>query len=133
MVLLSRITDADYRKAETVLDDTDKDPNPAHSAELNWAFHETLYLPAGLSRMLNIVKTLHYQALRCHLVGFVALDFKKESQEGHRQILAACRDRDEARAVAALDLHWSESGKSIVAYVRQAMNTTTASSETNAE
>jgi DNA-binding GntR family transcriptional regulator len=119
-----KMTDADFRKAEGVLDQTDNDPNPAHSAELNWAFHESLYLPAGMPRMLNIVKTLHNHALRYHLVGFVALDFKRESQEGHRQILEACKKRDEEAAVGALRSHLSESGKSIVSYVRQTMGGT---------
>jgi DNA-binding GntR family transcriptional regulator len=117
-----KMTDPDFRKAEAVLDQTDNDPNPAHSAELNWAFHESLYIPAGLPRMLNIVKTLHNHALRYHLVGFVALDFKRESQGGHRQILKACRAQDEAGAVEALRVHLSESGKSIVSYVRQAIS-----------
>jgi DNA-binding GntR family transcriptional regulator len=114
-----KMTDLDFRKAEAVYDQTDHDPNPAHSAELNWAFHEILYAPAGLPRMLNMIRTLHCQALRYHLVGFVAVDFKRESQSGHRQILEACRQRDEDAAVAALTQHLSESGKSIVAYVRQ--------------
>ena len=117
-----KMTDPDFRKAEAVLDQTDNDPNPAHSAELNWAFHESLYIPAGLPRMLNIVKTLHNHALRYHLVGFVALDFKRESQGGHRQILKACRARDGEGAVEALRVHLSESGKSIVSYVRQAIS-----------
>jgi DNA-binding GntR family transcriptional regulator len=116
-----KMTESDFRKAELVLDQTDNDPNPAHSAELNWAFHETLYAPAGLPRLLNIVRTLHHHALRYHLVGFVAVDFKKESQEGHRKILAACRRGDQEAAVAALRTHLSESGKSIVSYVRHAM------------
>jgi DNA-binding GntR family transcriptional regulator len=118
---VTKMTETDFRKAEAVLDQTDNDPNPAHSAELNWAFHETLYAAAGLPRMLNIVRTLHHHALRYHLVGFVAVDFKKASQDGHREILAACRKRDEEAAVTALRTHLSESGKSIVSYVRQAM------------
>lgn len=120
-VAIPKMTESDFSKAETVLDQTDGDPNPAHSAEQNWAFHETLYLPAGMPRLLNIVKTLHHHALPYHLVGFVAVDFKKESQNGHRRILAACRKRDAKAAVAALRTHLSESGKSIVSYVRQAM------------
>jgi DNA-binding GntR family transcriptional regulator len=114
-----KMTDSDFRKAESILDQTDNDPNPAHSAELNWAFHESLYAPAGLPRMLNIIRMLHHHALPYHLVGFVALDFKRESQSGHRQILEACRRAATNAAVAALTLHLSESGKSIVAYVRQ--------------
>ncbi len=116
-----KMTDVDFRKAEAVLDQTDNDPNPTHLAELNWAFHESLYLPAGLPRMLNIVRTLHNHALRYHLVGFVALDFKRESQDGHRRILGACRKRSEEGAVEALRAHLSESAKSIVSYVRQAI------------
>ena len=116
-----KMTDVDFRKAETVLDQTDNDPNPAHSSELNWAFHESLYVPAGLPRMLNIIRTLHNSALRYHLVGFVALDFKRGSQAGHRQILEACRKRDQEAAVAALSQHLLESGASIVSYVRQAI------------
>src|SRR5271165_1380370 len=114
-----KMTDADFRKAESVLDQTDNDTNAAHSAELNWAFHESLYAPAGRPRLLNIIRLLHNHALRYHLVGFVALDFKRDSQNGHRRILAACRNPDENAAVAALTLHLSEAGKSIVAYVRQ--------------
>jgi DNA-binding GntR family transcriptional regulator len=119
-----KMTDPDFRRAEAVLDQTDNDPNPTHMAELNWAFHETLYVPAGLPRMLNIVKTLHNHALRYHLVGFVALDFKRESQGGHRQILEACRKRDGEGAVEALRAHLSESCRSIVSYVRQAISGT---------
>jgi DNA-binding GntR family transcriptional regulator len=116
-----KMAEDDFQKAELVLSQTDNDPNPAHSAELNWAFHETLYAPAGLPRLLNIVKTLNHHALRYHLVGFVAVDFKQESQNGHREILAACRNQDAETAVTALQTHLSESGKAIVAYVRQTM------------
>jgi DNA-binding GntR family transcriptional regulator len=121
------MTDSDFRKAVAVLDQTDNDPNPAHSAELNWAFHESLYAPAGLPRLLNIIRMLHNHALRYHLVGFIALDFKRDSQSGHRKILEACRRRDQDCAVAALTQHLSESGKSIVAYVRQVRSGTHAS------
>jgi len=117
-----KLSDQDFRKAQAVLEQTDHDPNPAHSAELNWAFHEILYLPAGMPRMLSLVKTLHNHALRYHLVGFIALGFKEQSQGGHRRILDACRNRDESAALAALTEHLSESGKSIVCHVRQAMN-----------
>jgi DNA-binding GntR family transcriptional regulator len=116
---VSKMTDLDFHKAETVLDQTDKDSNPAHSAELNWAFHEILYAPAGLPRMLNIIRRLHSHALPYHLIGFVALDFKRQSQAGHWQILEACRLRNEDAALAALNLHLTETGKRIVSQVRQ--------------
>ena len=119
---IPKLSDQDLRRAQAVLEQTDHDPNPAHSAELNWAFHEVLYLPACMPRMLSIVKTLHHHALRYHLVGFIALGFKEESQAGHRRILEACRNRDKEAALAALTEHLADSGKSIVSHVRQAMN-----------
>jgi len=119
-----KMTDSDFRKLESILDQTDNDPNPAHSSELNWAFHESLIAPAGLPRMLNIIRMLHNHAFRYHLVGFLASDFKRKSQNGHRQILEACRCRNEEAAVAGLHLHLSEAGNSIVASLRQARNET---------
>ncbi len=114
-----KMTEADLRNAESILERTDADPNPTHMGELNWDFHETLYLPCGLARLLSMIKVLNLNTLRYQHVAFIALQLKEQSQKQHRQILEACRARDVERATAALEYHLSESSKCIVSHVRQ--------------
>lgn len=114
-----KMTEADLRKAEVVLERTDSDPNPTHMGELNWEFHESLYSPCGLARLLGMIKGLNNNTLRYQHVAFIALQLKEQSQRQHRQILDACRDRDVESAVLALDHHLAESSKCIVSHVRE--------------
>jgi DNA-binding GntR family transcriptional regulator len=114
-----RMTDLDLIHAEAVLDQIDLDANTAHLAELNWAFHESLYSASRLPRLLSIIRNLNNSALPYHHLGFIAVDIKEESQRGHRKILSACRMRNEEEAVATLRHHLQESGTRIAAHLRQ--------------
>jgi DNA-binding GntR family transcriptional regulator len=114
-----RMTDADLRRAEAVLEQTDSDPNPTHMGELNWGFHESIYSPCGLPRLLGMIKGLNINALRYQHIAFIALQLKEQSQRQHREILNACCARDVEGAVVTLERHLSESSKCIVSYVRQ--------------
>lgn len=114
-----RMSDLDLRRAATIFDQAESNSTPAHMAELNWAFHESLYVPAKTPRLLGIIKTLHNHAMRYHQVFFAAPSFKSESQRGHQDILEACRAGNAKRAVTALDRHLSDSCHAIVSYVRQ--------------
>jgi DNA-binding GntR family transcriptional regulator len=114
-----KMTDSDIRRAEAVIEETDGNPNPTHMGELNWAFHESLYLPCGLPRLLGMIKGLNNNTLRYQHVAFVALHLKHQSQGQHREILEACRARDVESAVGALGRHLSDSSKCIVSHVRQ--------------
>jgi len=114
-----KMTDADFRRAEAVLGQTDLDRNPTHMGELNWGFHESLYLPCGLPRLLGMIKGLNTNTLRYQHIAFIALQLKEQSQRQHREILDACRARDVESAVGMLERHLSESSKCIVSYVRQ--------------
>jgi DNA-binding GntR family transcriptional regulator len=114
-----KMTDADFRKAAAVLEQTDLDPNPTHMGELNWGFHESLYLPCGLPRLLGMIKGLNINTLRYQHIAFIALQLKEQSQRQHREILDACRAADVESAVRALESHLTESSTCIVSYVRQ--------------
>jgi DNA-binding GntR family transcriptional regulator len=97
-----KMTETDLAHAEAVLKQIDDDPNPAHMAELNLAFHESIYQAAGLPKVLSIIRTVHHSALPYHHLAFVANDLKSFSQAQHRAILQACRERDVELAVALL-------------------------------
>ena len=113
-----RMTEADFSRAHTVLHQMDEDGDTAHMAELNWAFHESLYLASGLPRLLSMIRTLNNNALPYHHLGFVAVDIKSISQQGHREILRACLDRRVNEAVEALVNHLRDNGNLIVGHLR---------------
>jgi DNA-binding GntR family transcriptional regulator len=102
---IPKMTAADYARADSVLQQIDEDADPAHMAELNWAFHESIYQAAGLPRLLNMIRNLFHNALPHHDWGTVGVDLKKVSQLGHRAILKACREHTVEAAVAALSAH----------------------------
>jgi DNA-binding GntR family transcriptional regulator len=112
---IPRMTEADLSHADSLLKQIDEDSNPAHMAELNLAFHESIYQAAGLPRLLGMIRTLHNSALPYHHLGFVAIDLKSISQLGHRAILQACRERNIEAAVAALLAHMRKSGPIVIA------------------
>jgi DNA-binding GntR family transcriptional regulator len=114
-----RMTDADIAQANAVLLRMDADTDTAHMAELNWAFHESLYHASGMPRLLGMIRTLNNNALPYHHLGFVAIDIKQMSQRGHRNILEACRARSEELAVAHLTQHLKENGFRIVQHLRE--------------
>ncbi len=114
-----RMTEADFSLAHTVLNQMDVDGDTAHMAELNWAFHESLYQASGLPRLLSMIRNLNNNALPYHHLGFVAVDIKQISQLGHREILKACMERRKADAVAALVKHLRDNGNLIVGHLRE--------------
>lgn len=116
---IPRMHAVDLQRAESVLKRTDADPNPTHLGELNWDFHESLYAPCGLMRLLGMIKVLNLNAIRYQHVAFVGLQLKQQSQRQHWEILEACSRRDVAAALKALDHHLSESSQCIVSHVRQ--------------
>jgi len=119
---VARMSEADLRRAESVLDGTDADPDATHMGELNWEFHESLYLPCGLPRLLGMIKGLNMNTLRYQHVAFIGLQLKKQSQIQHREMLAACQAQDTEGAVEALVRHLSESSTCIVSHLRQIEN-----------
>ncbi len=116
---VQKMTDADFSRAHTVLKQMDEDGDPAHMAELNWAFHESIYQASGMPRLLGMIRKLNNNALPYHHLGFVAVDIKQISQQGHREILKCCIERRKEDAVKALIKHLRENGKLIVDHLRQ--------------
>ena len=113
-----KMTEADLSRAHTVLNQMDEDADTAHLAELNWAFHESLYQASGRPRLLGMIQTLNNNALPYHHLGFVAVDIKQISQKGHRALLKACLERREAEAVKTLIAHLRDNGNLIVSHLR---------------
>lgn len=96
------MTEADLVRAAGLLNEIDHTTDAARWAELNWEFHATLYQPAGLSRLMATLETLHSNEMRYFSVLDGIARFREQSQKDHRELLRICRSRDVARAVDCL-------------------------------
>ncbi len=81
--------------------------------ELNAAFHTTLYAPCRRPRLLAHVDNLSKAADRYLRVTIGALDYSEKSHREHRELLEACRRRDEAAATDCLTRHIGEAGEAL--------------------
>jgi len=95
------------RVAEEILAGIDRESDVvAHWSAENWRFHALLYAAADRPRMLSLSKTLHDNADRyLRMYRLALLAYKEQGQAEHRQILAACQQRDSALALALLEQH----------------------------
>lgn len=73
----------------------------------NWRFHHALYAPCGRPMLLGTISDLNMRATRAEIVGLSVQSRPRDSHDEHAAILAACRDRDDARAVRLLTEHLS--------------------------
>ncbi len=109
-------TGRDWARADIVLQEIDTANDPARWSDLNWEFHELLYRPAAMPRLMTTLQTLYNNVAR-YFVVYEALDYHDEPQRAHRAILAACRERDADRACLLLEGHLKASVDSLTAYL----------------
>lgn len=100
-----RLDDDILSKASAALDRIDGEPNVARWGALNAAFHLALYGRCGNSRLLAAIEAYHGAVDRYVRVLLSNLDYQSRSQQEHRNLLAACFDRDERRAASILRAH----------------------------
>ncbi|MCX6502490.1 MAG: GntR family transcriptional regulator [Microbacterium sp.] len=105
-----RLTDDDVARMTAILDELEARHDDEDLAtvfnELNRAFHDVLYRAAGAPVLTRLIETLGAEADRIRL----HFDLRSPLAEVfHRQILAACRDRDADAAARATRLHLLES------------------------
>jgi DNA-binding GntR family transcriptional regulator len=81
---------------------------------LNWAFHSSLYAPAGRVQTLAIAETINMQTDRYIRLGMVLNHSIAGAEIEHRELLALCAGRDTKAAVAYLKRHISETGRQLL-------------------
>jgi len=86
--------------------------------DVNWRFHEILYLPAGRPITLKLLKNIHDKIDR-----YLRLEVTMRSGFGralreHDGLIAACRSRDVPAAVALLERHIRDTARGLNASLR---------------
>jgi DNA-binding GntR family transcriptional regulator len=108
------------KRAEAILDEADQPATQvAQWSKINWQFHATLYAPANRPRLFALIKAQHDHMDRYLRVHFSLMNYKQQAQQEHRQILAACQQRDLNTALSVLERQIAAVGEMLADYLQQ--------------
>ena len=118
---IPRTTDQNIAEARQALDRLEEayhDQDTTRWGGLNWAFHRTLYAPAGRSQTLALLEGINLKLeryIRLHLA--ITHETDAAARE-HRDLLRLCAVRDVDGAVAFLRVHILDTAQSLLAALR---------------
>ncbi len=101
---LPHLTNAQIDRAAGIQRDIEAAPLDRFG-DLNAEFHRTLHAPCGRPRLLAHIDSLNALADRYLRLAIGTMDHQGPSDAEHRELLDACRARDEASARAVLMAH----------------------------
>ena len=116
---IPNLAGAKLDEAEQVFGQIDAERNVGRWGALNRAFHLALYDGCGNHRLLDLIEAHHNAADRYVRILLSNLDYRNRSQMEHRDLLAACRRRDGAKAVSILKQHLREGSKTLVNAIKR--------------
>jgi len=113
---IPRISDAEISKAERLVKEMDKADSGVWG-QLNWRFHETLYLPAQREITLQMLRVLHDRSDRYFRFQVVQVPIREQSHEEHMGLVEACKKRDAKLGAKLLEQHVKTAAQQIVSVV----------------
>lgn len=113
------LSDETLTAAAAVLDDLETESELVQAMRLHRRFHLALYSGAG-SRLLQLIESQFNAADRYLRLESAEMDNFTEDLDEHRALLAACRQRDIAKAIALLGPHIEEGGRALAARLDEA-------------
>jgi DNA-binding GntR family transcriptional regulator len=118
---IGRITDAEIAKASRLVKEMDK-ADSGLWGQLNWRFHETLYLPAQREITLQMLRVLHDRSDRYFRFQVVQVPIREQSHNEHMALIEACRERNAKLGAKLLEQHVKTAAQQIVGVVRALMS-----------
>jgi DNA-binding GntR family transcriptional regulator len=116
---LSRVTLAELARLVERMDEA-VERGDVELAELNRAFHFTLYDASGLDHLTRIIRMLWNQSDAYRAFYLANEAYRRQAQDGHHAILEAAQGRDAERVVALLDAHRTQAEVAISEMLRAA-------------
>jgi DNA-binding GntR family transcriptional regulator len=117
---IARITDAEIAKASRLVKEMDK-ADSGLWGQLNWRFHETLYLPAQREITLQMLRVLHDRSDRYFRFQVVQVPIREQSHDEHMALIEACRERNAKLGAKLLEQHVKTAAQQIVGVVKALM------------
>jgi len=118
---IPRISDAEIGKAERLVKEMDK-AAAGQWGQLNWRFHETLYLAAQRDITLQMLRVLHDRSDRYFRFQVVQVPIREQSHEEHMALVEACRKRDAKLGAKLLEQHVKTAAQQIVTVVESVIS-----------
>jgi DNA-binding GntR family transcriptional regulator len=94
-------------------------PDMAEIGRYNWALHAALYAPAGRTRTMQFLQTLHYQAERYTRLQVILTHGEQRASADHRNLVEFCRKGDADAACELLRRHIEDAGRDLLDYLKQ--------------
>jgi len=98
-------TKLDFATAEMALDAAEAEREPSKLSELNWDFHHALYGPSNRQTLLRTIEQLNKASALAEVIASSIIARPEKSAAEHRKLLQACRNGDQAGAIAVLSEH----------------------------
>jgi DNA-binding GntR family transcriptional regulator len=108
------MTAGDIERAKAAIDAGVKAQGMQDWETANRAFHEALYRPCAMPRLLASIDMLHESRTRYMHATASCVAWDPGSQREHRQLLAAVRKGDFERACNLLERHIADAGETLV-------------------
>jgi DNA-binding GntR family transcriptional regulator len=106
-VAIARMSEADLDRIDRVRQRAEIDAATSDWNEGDWSFHEALYRPSGHGRQIEMIRSLRTTSDLYAAAHHALPRERRRWLADHRAIVAACRARRAADAVAALTAHLS--------------------------
>lgn len=114
---IPRMGDADLDRIERIRQRAEIDAATPEWNEGDWSFHDALYRPSGHHRQIEMIRSLRTTS-DLYAVAHRALPReRKRWLADHRAIVAACRAKRTAEAVAALTAHLTAAQEFVLGYM----------------
>jgi DNA-binding GntR family transcriptional regulator len=117
---IPHITEGEIARAENLVTEMDG-AESGMWGQLNWRFHETLYVPAHRDITLQMLRVLHDRSDRYFRFQVKQVPIRQQSHDEHMAMVAACRKRDAKLGAKLLEQHVKIAAQQIVAVVEAIM------------
>jgi DNA-binding GntR family transcriptional regulator len=113
---IARISAAEIEKAERLVNEMDS-VDEGEWGQLNWQFHEALYLPAQREITLQMLRVLHDRSDRYFRFQIVQVPIREQAHAEHMALVDTCRKRDRKLGEKLLEQHVKTAARQIMSVV----------------
>lgn len=116
---IPNMSQADFDRANRAIEDTDALRDFSQLSQLNWQFHEALYVQCKRPLLLGMIKNLHSISARYVRLQLLLTHSELLSQSEHRRLLAACRKGKIVEAKRLLQSHLKSAQDRLIRYLEK--------------